>query len=192
MESAKTERRSFGLRAVRNLFANSKARAGQPLQTGGSRDDQLFAAVLETGRKFHITVAMLLLIVAWAFFAWVTQLWSGLGVTGLNRPVYWGFYITNFVFFIGISHAGTLISAILRLCKAEWRRSITRSAEVITVLVLFFGVGNVLMDLGRPGSINMPRPAGLTRVGGLSCTQFFRLVGPAANGNNGDWIAPLP
>src|SRR6266542_5512427 len=93
---------------------------------------------------------MLLLIVAWAFFAWVTQLWNGLGVTGLNRPVYWGFYITNFVFFIGISHAGTLISAILRLCKAEWRRSITRSAEVITVLVLFFGVGNVLMDLGRP------------------------------------------
>src|SRR6266498_1520758 len=150
MESAKTERRSFGLRAVRNLFANSKARAGQPLQTGGSRDDQLFAAVLETGRKFHITVAMLLLIVAWAFFAWVTQLWNGLGVTGLNRPVYWGFYITNFVFFIGISHAGTLISAILRLANAEWRRSITRSAEVITVLVLFFGVGNVLMDLGRP------------------------------------------
>jgi molybdopterin-containing oxidoreductase family membrane subunit len=50
----------------------------------------------------------------------------------------------------GISHAGTLISAILRLARAEWRRSITRSAEVITVLVLFFGVGNILMDLGRP------------------------------------------
>ena len=65
-------------------------------------------------------------------------------------PVYWGLYITNFVFFIGISHAGTLISAILRLANAEWRRSITRSAEVITVLVLFFGVGCVLLDLGRP------------------------------------------
>ncbi|MBI3990566.1 MAG: polysulfide reductase NrfD, partial [Candidatus Omnitrophica bacterium] len=59
-------------------------------------------------------------------------------------------YITNFVFFIGISHAGTLISAILRLCHAEWRRSITRAAEVITVLVLFFGAGSVIMDIGRP------------------------------------------
>jgi len=63
---------------------------------------------------------------------------------------FWGFYIINFVFFIGISHAGTLISAILRLALAEWRRSITRAAEVITVLVLFFGVANVLLDLGRP------------------------------------------
>ncbi|MFQ6033208.1 MAG: NrfD/PsrC family molybdoenzyme membrane anchor subunit, partial [Candidatus Zixiibacteriota bacterium] len=81
--------------------------------------------------------------------AYFTQLKSGLGVTGLNRPVFWGIYITNFVFFIGISHAGTLISAILRLAKAEWRRAITRSAEVITVMVLFFGVGNILIDLGR-------------------------------------------
>jgi molybdopterin-containing oxidoreductase family membrane subunit len=71
-------------------------------------------------------------------------------VTGLNVPVYWGLYITNFVFFIGISHAGTLISAILRLAHAEWRRPITRAAEVITVLVLFFGLGNVILDLGRP------------------------------------------
>lgn len=78
------------------------------------------------------------------------QLQNGLQVTGLGNPVFWGFYITNFVFFIGISHAGTLISAILRIAKAEWRRSITRSAEVITVLVIMFGVGNILLDLGRP------------------------------------------
>src|SRR6202158_1277080 len=156
MESAKTERRSFALRAVRALFAASKARAVQPGQPGGLRDDPLFAPVLETGRTFRITAAFLLLIVAWAFVAWLTQLWNGLGVTGLNRPVYWGFYITNFVFFIGISHAGTLISAILRLCHAEWRRSITRAAEGITVLVLFFGVGSGIMDLGRPeGALNV-------------------------------------
>ena len=82
-----------------------------------------------------------------------SQLRRGLGVTGLNVPVYWGLYITNFVFFIGISHAGTLISAILRLAQAEWRRSITRSAEVITVLVLFFGMGSVILDLGRPDRV---------------------------------------
>jgi molybdopterin-containing oxidoreductase family membrane subunit len=95
-------------------------------------------------------------------FGWLTQLRKGLVVTGLNVPVYWGLYITNFVFFIGISHAGTLISAILRLAHAEWRRPITRAAEVITVLVLFFGVGCVLLDLGRPDrALNVIRYANI-------------------------------
>ena len=63
------------------------------------------------------------------------QIRYGLAVTGMNQPVTWGFYIVNFVFFIGISHAGTLISAILRLSKAEWRRPITRMAEVILAML---------------------------------------------------------
>lgn len=115
-------------------------------------DDEtiLLRPILETTWRFYLTAAILVLFIAVGLYAWVTQLRSGLQVTGLNRPVFWGMYITNFVFFIGISHAGTLISAILRLCKAEWRRSITRCAEVITVMVLFFGVANVLADLGRP------------------------------------------
>jgi Ni/Fe-hydrogenase subunit HybB-like protein len=133
-------------------FASSATVAAKPaLVTHFDVDEErLLAPVLKTGRAFYLTVAVLLMVIAWGLFAWFTQLRSGLGVTGLNRPVFWGVYITNFVFFIGISHAGTLISAILRLTKAEWRRSITRSAEVITVLVLFFGVGNVIADLGRP------------------------------------------
>src|SRR3970282_1312853 len=113
-------------------------------------DQALFKPILFTGRKFYLTVAVLSAIVVWAAFIWIWQLWHGLGVTGLNRSVFWGVYITNFVFFIGVSHAGTLISAILRLSRAEWRRSITRMAEVITVLVLFFGVANIILDLGRP------------------------------------------
>jgi molybdopterin-containing oxidoreductase family membrane subunit len=78
------------------------------------------------------------------------QVGLGLGVTGMNQPVTWGFYIVNFVFFIGISHAGTLISAILRLSQAEWRRPITRMAEVITVVVLAIGAVHPIIDLGRP------------------------------------------
>jgi Ni/Fe-hydrogenase subunit HybB-like protein len=113
-------------------------------------EDHLLLGIRETGRAFWITVAVLSSIVLLSIVAWITQLRSGMGVTGLNRPVYWGIYISNFVFFIGISHAGTLISAILRLCNAEWRRPITRAAETITVLVLFFGVANVVFDLGRP------------------------------------------
>ncbi|MBI3997004.1 MAG: polysulfide reductase NrfD [Candidatus Omnitrophica bacterium] len=101
-------------------------------------------------RGYGVFVGCLLAVIAFAAYAWTQQLRFGLGVTGLTRPVFWGLYITNFVFFIGISHAGTLISAILRLCRAEWRRPITRMAEAITVLVLFIGAGNVIMDLGRP------------------------------------------
>ncbi|HLE36234.1 MAG TPA: NrfD/PsrC family molybdoenzyme membrane anchor subunit [Candidatus Acidoferrales bacterium] len=113
-------------------------------------DAVLLQPIVATRSSFYYLALALLGATSFAFFAWVWQLRQGLGVTGLNVPVYWGVYITNFVFFIGISHAGTLISAILRLCDAEWRRSITRAAEVITVLVLFFGVGSVIVDLGRP------------------------------------------
>lgn len=113
-------------------------------------DAALIEPILKTGKGFYFVAILLLGIAFWGFYAYSIQFRHGLGVTGLNRPVFWGIYITNFVFFIGISHAGTLISAILRLCRAEWRRPITRMAETITVLVLFFGAGNVLLDLGRP------------------------------------------
>lgn len=113
-------------------------------------DAALLEPILRTGRGFYLIAFLLLGIALWGFYAYTVQFRYGLGVTGLNRPVFWGFYITNFVFFIGISHAGTLISAILRICRAEWRRPITRMAETITVLVLFFGAGSVLLDLGRP------------------------------------------
>ncbi|MBI3088271.1 MAG: polysulfide reductase NrfD [Candidatus Omnitrophica bacterium] len=110
----------------------------------------LIASMTRFSRPFFLLVGFLLAVIGFAAYAWVHQLRDGLVVTGLNRPVFWGIYITNFVFFIGISHAGTLISAILRLCQAEWRRPITRMAETITVLVLFIGAGNIIMDLGRP------------------------------------------
>ncbi|MBI3001288.1 MAG: polysulfide reductase NrfD [Deltaproteobacteria bacterium] len=135
------------------------------MNPAGQEDAVLFQPVLQTSKRFYITAALLLAVALWGLYAYSIQFRYGLGVTGLNRPVFWGFYITNFVFFIGISHAGTLISAILRLCRAEWRRPITRMAETITVLVLFFGAGNVILDLGRPdralyviryGKINSP------------------------------------
>jgi Ni/Fe-hydrogenase subunit HybB-like protein len=118
--------------------------------TADTRDAILLAPIEHTGRGFYWTVAILCLGILWGAVAYLVQLNGGLGVTGLHQPVSWGFYITNFVFFIGISHAGTLISAILRLSRAEWRRPITRMAEVITVMVLFIGAGQILVDLGRP------------------------------------------
>ena len=62
----------------------------------------------------------------------------------------WGVYIVNFVFFIGVSHAGTLVSAILRVTGAQWRRPITRMAEAITLFALMVGAPMVNIDMGRP------------------------------------------
>jgi len=118
--------------------------------SGLGEDAILIEPIIRTTARFYLFTGFLLSFVLLGVVAYVHQYRSGLGVTGLNRPVYWGVYITNFVFFIGISHAGTLISAILRIVGAEWRRTITRSAEVITVMVLLFGVGSILIDLGRP------------------------------------------
>ncbi|MBI5504280.1 MAG: polysulfide reductase NrfD [Deltaproteobacteria bacterium] len=113
-------------------------------------DWALVRPIVESNPRFWIVVAALAAGIGLGITAYTHQVREGLGVTGMNRPVYWGIYIINFVFFIGISHAGTLISAILRLAAAEWRRAITRSAEVITVMVIVFGVSNVIFDLGRP------------------------------------------
>jgi molybdopterin-containing oxidoreductase family membrane subunit len=89
------------------------------------------------------------LIILWAGFAWAVQLTQGIGVAGIRRPVFWGFYIVNFVFWIGISHAGTLISAILRLTDAGWRKPVTRAAEAITVFALMIGGMFPIIHLGR-------------------------------------------
>lgn len=113
-------------------------------------DEVLLKPILNLEKRFFFTVGVLLIFIFWGAYAYSVQWRQGLGVTGLNQPVSWGFYITNFVFLIGISHAGTLISAILRIAQAEWRRPITRIAEVITVMVLFIGAANILVDLGRP------------------------------------------
>jgi len=113
----------------------------------------LLAPLVRTTRWFWFWTAGLAAVTAWGGVAYFLQLRYGLGVTGLNTPEYWGIYIINFVFFIGISHAGTLISAILRISNAEWRRAITRSAEFITVLVIAFGAVQPVLDLGRPDRV---------------------------------------
>ena len=91
----------------------------------------VLAPLRHTQWQFWLAIGILGLIFLWGAVMLVRQWIFGLGVTGLNRPIYWGIYLTNFVFFIGISHAGTLISAILRVTQAEWRRPITRIAEAI-------------------------------------------------------------
>jgi molybdopterin-containing oxidoreductase family membrane subunit len=78
------------------------------------------------------------------------QIATGIGTWGLNRTVGWAFDITNFVFWIGIGHAGTLISAILLLFRQRWRMSINRSAEAMTIFAVMCAAIFPLIHMGRP------------------------------------------
>lgn len=99
--------------------------------------------------RYLVVLAMLSTVTLWGLFAWTYQLRQGIGVAGIRRPVFWGFYLVDFVFWIGISHAGTLISAILRLTDAGWRKPVTRAAEAITVFALMIGGLFPIIHLGR-------------------------------------------
>ena len=114
-------------------------------------NDDLLSGVLRTPRWWlpAITVALLVFLTGMGAFGYMLN--KGVGVTGLNRPVFWGFFMVNFVFWIGISHAGIMISAILRRTQAEWRRPITRAAEVLTVFSLMAALmAAPLVHVGRP------------------------------------------
>lgn len=114
------------------------------------------APLTRTGKGYYIFVGLLLAVIGAGVYAYFTQLQRGLAVTGMaptgNKSMY-GLYIVNFVFFIGISHAGTLISAILRVFNAGWRTPVTRMAEFITVVALSVGALMPIIDMGRPDRV---------------------------------------
>ncbi len=113
-------------------------------------ETSLLAPLRRTTYRFYVLVAVLLAVIAFGGYAYFHQLQEGLSVTGLSDRVSWGVYISNLVFFIGISYGGTLISAILRLLKADWRKQITRLAETTTVTALLVAAMFPLFDIGRP------------------------------------------
>ncbi|HLF45711.1 MAG TPA: NrfD/PsrC family molybdoenzyme membrane anchor subunit [Chitinophagaceae bacterium] len=116
------------------------------------RNDSL-GPINKWGRNTKIWIGCLLIVIIWGLYCYIQQLRAGLGVTAMRNYVSWGLYISTFVFFIGISHSGTLVSAILRITKQEWRRPITRSAELLTFVSLLFGGIMPIIDLGRPDRI---------------------------------------
>jgi Ni/Fe-hydrogenase subunit HybB-like protein len=77
----------------------------------------------------------------------------GLGIAGINRPVFWGVYLVNFVYFVGIGHAGTFISAAFRALRIPWRAPISRAAETLTVFALMTAALFPLLHLGRPWKV---------------------------------------
>ncbi len=83
-------------------------------------------------------------------YSWIGQILHGIGRAGKTNPVMWGFYITNFVFWVGIAHSGTLISAVLFLFRAKWRMPIYRIAEAMTVFAVATAGLFPIIHLGRP------------------------------------------
>jgi molybdopterin-containing oxidoreductase family membrane subunit len=107
----------------------------------------------QTSGAYYALVLFLLAVVGWGVYGFIVQLRYGLIATGMRDVVIWGLYLVNFVFFIGISHAGTLISAILRVTNAGWRTPITRMAELITVVAISIGALMPIIDMGRPDRV---------------------------------------
>ena len=106
--------------------------------------------ILSAGRYFWpLTVAFSVLVLL-GVAAYLYQLRYGLGVTGLNNRVSWGFYISDMVFFIGLSYGGAMTSAILRLTNAPWRAPLVRMAEAMALVTLVVGALFPIIDLGRP------------------------------------------
>ncbi len=96
----------------------------------------VLAAMKKTGPRFWLLVLGLGGLVTMFLVTWLLQIIYGIGITGLNRSVMWGPYIANLIYFIGIGHAGTFISAALRMMKMDFRRPIARAAETITLFGL--------------------------------------------------------
>jgi Ni/Fe-hydrogenase subunit HybB-like protein len=92
--------------------------------------------------------SVLLMVVGVCALLW--QFYAGIGTWGLNKTIGWGFDITNFVWWVGIGHAGTAISAILFLFRQRWRTSINRSAEAMTILAVICAATYPFIHMGRP------------------------------------------
>ena len=116
----------------------------------GEMNAMVMESMHTTSWKFWAVLGVLsFLVVTCFFFAWGYMIDEGLYVGGVMRPAYWGVFLVNTVFWIGISHAGTFISAILRVFKAEFRRPFTRAAELMTTFGLIQAGASIFMHMGR-------------------------------------------
>ena len=131
----------------------NEAVSGDSGDLGREAEADLIATLRPMTGRQKVWLAMLAAVCLWGLVAFIHQCRIGLSATAMTNYFSWGVYIINFVFFIGISHAGTLVSAILRVTGAEWRRPITRMAEGITVFALIIGAPMIIIDMGRPDRI---------------------------------------
>jgi molybdopterin-containing oxidoreductase family membrane subunit len=120
------------------------------LDPKSTRSLEFFTAqMVRISRSGMIGLAIMLLFIFAGIYALAVQVIDGHIVTGMRDNVVWGIYIANFIFFIGISYAGALISGILHLLRIPWRAPIIRIAEMITVISTMIGPSYILLCMGR-------------------------------------------
>ena len=124
----------------------------EPGHTYRSVSDKISSIVLarRTPKEWFIGAAISFSLLMLLLYAVGYLFLRGVGIWGINQPVGWGFAIINFVWWVGIGHAGTLISAILLLLRQEWRTSINRFAEAMTLFAVACAGLFPLLHLGRP------------------------------------------
>jgi Ni/Fe-hydrogenase subunit HybB-like protein len=120
---------------------------------GSAIEADLMRPVRRIGPGGRVWIGSLILVCLWGIYAYSRQLRFGLGQTAMRDYVSWGLYISTFVFFSGLTQAGTLVSAVLRVTHAHWRQPITRMAEIITFSALVFTGLMPIIDMGRPDRI---------------------------------------
>jgi len=118
-------------------------------KSAGRLNDEMLSSLRPPTWRWYGLAFFLGAVVAWGLAAFTYQVMTDLSVTGLDRPVMWGIYIANFVFWVGLSHSGTMVSAILRLSQANWRRPILRAAEAMTVFSITVAGLFPVIHLGR-------------------------------------------
>jgi Ni/Fe-hydrogenase subunit HybB-like protein len=134
-----------------NTTANSSQAAKlSPAEIRLQMEHDIIAAMQKPRLSYWVVVALCGMVFAAGIVgAWGYQIYKGMGVAGIMNPVGWGVYITNFVFWVGIAHSGTLISAVLFLFRAKYRSSFNRAAEAMTVIAVMCAGMYPLIHLGR-------------------------------------------
>ena len=127
----------------------------EPLVTGGKTyhdvtQDICYQVEAAPNIRWMGALGVALVLLGVFFYSVYRTLWFGIGEWGLNKTIGWAWDITNFVWWVGIGHAGTLISAVLLLFRQKWRSSINRAAEAMTIFAVICAAMFPVLHMGRP------------------------------------------
>ena len=130
---------------------------GQPSYAQVNHD--VIKALTTTTWRYWVTLGISAGTALLFFMApWMYQIMVGVGAAGMNRNAMWGTYLSNFIFWIGLSHSGTLLSAVLHITQSDWRKSIYRSAEAMTLFSLMTAAMFVMVHVGRVWFVHWTLP----------------------------------
>jgi molybdopterin-containing oxidoreductase family membrane subunit len=112
-------------------------------------DEQVLSGTSRPRPGYFIAIIVLGLGILFAAMSWLAQVKRGMGITNLHQSVDWGVYLSNFIYWVGLAHSGTLISAIFFLARAKWRDAVSRATEAMTIIAILIAGMFPLIHLDR-------------------------------------------